>query len=69
MYKYIKVQNGDLITTYAHCNDLLVKEGDTIKQGDKIALSGSTGNVTGPHLHFEIIYKGEYINPREILEF
>ncbi len=67
--KYIKVQNGDLITTYAHCNDLLVKEGDTIKQGDKIALSGSTGNVTGPHLHFEIIYKGEYINPREILEF
>ena len=67
--KYIKIQNGDLITTYAHCNELLVKEGDVVKQGDKIALSGSTGNVTGPHLHFEIIYKGEYVNPRDILEF
>ncbi len=67
--KYIKIQNGDLITTYAHCSELLVNEGDIVKQGDKIALSGSSGNVTGPHLHFEIIYKGEYVNPRDILEF
>lgn len=66
---YIKIQNGELVTLYAHCNELLVNVGDTVKQGDIIAKSGATGNVTGPHLHFEIIYKGEYINPREILEF
>lgn len=67
--KYLKIQNGDLITLYAHCNKLNVSEGDEIKQGDIIAESGATGKVTGPHLHFEIIYKGEYINPRDILEF
>ncbi len=67
--KYIKIQNGDLVTLYAHCNELLVKIGDKVNKGDIIAKSGATGNVTGPHLHFEIIYKGEYINPREILEF
>ena len=44
--KYVKIQNGDLITVYAHCNELLVNVGDTVNQGDKIAISGSTGNVT-----------------------
>lgn len=67
--KYIKIQNGDLVTLYAHCNELLVKVGDKVNKGDIVAKSGATGNVTGPHLHFEIIYKGEYINPREVLEF
>lgn len=67
--KYIKIKNGDLVTLYAHCSQLNVKVGDKIKQGDIIAKSGSSGKVTGPHLHFEIIYKDNYINPREVLEF
>ena len=67
--KYIKVQNGDLVTLYAHCSSLLKGEGEEVKQGEIIALSGATGKVTGPHLHFEVIYKGEYINPRDVLEF
>lgn len=66
---YIKIKNGDLVTLYAHCSELLANVGDSVKQGDIIAKSGATGNVTGPHLHFEIIYQGEYVNPRDILEF
>jgi len=50
-------------TLYAHCGSILVKAGDTVKQGNKIALSGHTGNVTGPHLHFELQHNGFYVNP------
>ena len=67
--KHIKITNGEISTLYAHCNDLYVKEGDFIKQGQEIAEVGSTGNATGPHLHFEIIRNDEYINPDLILDF
>ncbi|MGI5978436.1 MAG: M23 family metallopeptidase [Oscillospiraceae bacterium] len=50
-------------TLYAHCGSLLVKAGDSVKEGDKIALSGHSGNVTGPHLHFELRHNGWYVNP------
>jgi lipoprotein NlpD len=45
---------GKAATIYAHNSKLLVKRGQRIKQGQQIAFSGSTGHVTGPHLHFEI---------------
>lgn len=64
----IKIQINDVIVLYAHCNKLYVKEGDTIKQGQKIAEVGSTGNTTGPHLHFEIRYQNRYVDPQMILE-
>ena len=54
---------GGFSTLYAHSSQILVKQGDSVKCGDKIALVGHTGNVTGPHLHFEIIYNGKYLNP------
>lgn len=50
-------------TLYAHCGSILVKAGDTVTRGDKIALSGHTGNVTGPHLHFELQHNGFFVNP------
>lgn len=50
-------------TLYAHCSQILVDHGDSVKRGDKIALAGHSGNVTGPHLHFEILYNGKYLNP------
>lgn len=53
---------------YAHCNALYVKEGDTVVQGQEIAEVGSTGNSTGPHLHFEIRLNEQTIDPEEILE-
>lgn len=54
---------GDYSTIYAHCSRLYVSEGQKIAQGERIALIGSTGLSTGPHLHFEVRYKGKPINP------
>jgi murein DD-endopeptidase MepM/ murein hydrolase activator NlpD len=54
-------------TYYAHCSKLLVGAGDKIYQGQNIALVGSTGNSTGPHLHFEIRYHDKPKNPLDIL--
>ena len=66
--KHLKIQVNDVIILYAHCNKLYVKEGDTIKQGQEIAEVGSTGNTTGPHLHFEIRYQDRYVDPQLVLE-
>lgn len=65
---HIKIQINDVIILYAHCNKLYVKEGDIIKQGQEIGEVGSTGNTTGPHLHFEIRYQDRYVDPQLILE-
>lgn len=67
--KHIKVQKDDLIIVYAHCNRLLVKDGEIIKQGQKIAEVGATGKATGPHLHFEIRRGSKAIDPELIMEF
>lgn len=66
---HIKIKNGDVITLYAHCKKIYVKVGDYIKQGQEIGEVGSTGNVTGPHLHFEIRKSDRYVNPELILKF
>ena len=65
--KFIKIENGEVMTVYAHCNSLKVKKGDKVKIGQTIATVGSTGNSTGPHLHFEIRLSGRYINPKLII--
>lgn len=64
---YVRVKNADIITTYAHCSTLKVKEGDKVKQGDIIALSGNTGKSSGPHLHFEITKEGRYVDPEKVI--
>ena len=66
--KHLKIQIGEVSIIYAHCNELLVKQGDFVKQGQEIATVGSTGNSTGPHLHFEIRGNEQVVNPQDILE-
>ena len=66
--KHLKIQIGEVSIIYAHCNNLYVKQGDMVKQGQEIAEVGSTGNSTGPHLHFEIRYQERKIDPQSILE-
>ena len=66
--KHLKIQTGEVSIIYAHCNNLYVKQGDQVTQGQEIAEVGSTGNSTGPHLHFEIRISERTIDPQKILE-
>ena len=66
--KHIKIQIGEVSIIYAHCNSLYVKEGEQVTQGQEIAEVGSTGNSTGPHLHFEIRISERTVDPQKILE-
>jgi murein DD-endopeptidase MepM/ murein hydrolase activator NlpD len=52
-----------LVTRYAHCSKILVVRGQRVKRGQKIALVGSTGLSTGPHLHYEVWVSGKPVNP------
>jgi len=64
----IDIEHGnDLVTRYAHSSKLLVKEGDVVQRGQRIAEVGSTGRSTGPHLHFEVRFKGSPQNPMRFL--
>lgn len=54
---------GGIVTLYAHCSQLLVSKGSVVTRGQVIALVGSTGRSTGPHLHFEVREDGVYKNP------
>ncbi|HVI41383.1 MAG TPA: M23 family metallopeptidase, partial [Anaerovoracaceae bacterium] len=58
---------GGIVTLYAHNSKLLVSTGDVVAKGQNISLVGSTGNSTGPHIHFEVRVNGEYKNPRDWL--
>ena len=64
----IEVDHGNqLITRYAHASRTLVKQGDIVKRGQKIAEVGSTGRSTGPHLHFEVLVQGVFQDPQKFL--
>ena len=65
----VKVDHGNgYITYYAHCNAINVNVGDCVVKGEVIALSGNTGNSTGPHCHFEIRYDNVPQNPLDYLK-
>jgi len=59
---------GGIYSQYYHLSEINVKVGDFVKKGDIIALSGATGRVSGPHLHFGIVVNGNSINPQTFVE-
>lgn len=59
---------GVLQTRYAHMSKILVKKGQAVYRGQIIGLMGQTGNATGQHLHFEVIWKGKRYNPLNWLD-
>jgi len=65
----VEIDHGnDFTTRYAHNSRLLVREGEVVQRGSKIAESGSTGRATGPHVHFEVRYRGVAQNPVRFLQ-
>lgn len=64
----VEVDHGnDLVTRYAHASRVVVKKGDLVKRGQKIAEVGTTGRSTGPHLHFEVMVQGVPQDPQKFL--
>jgi len=61
---YVKIDHGNgIVTLYGHCSKLYVQPGETVTRGQTIALMGSTGRSTGPHIHFEVMVNGAKVNP------
>ncbi len=64
----VDIEHGNGLTTrYAHASRLLVKRGAIVAPGEPIAMVGSTGRSTGPHLHFEVLRRGEAVDPMQYL--
>jgi murein DD-endopeptidase MepM/ murein hydrolase activator NlpD len=65
---FIVIDHGESIfTLYMHLSEFLVREGDNIDKGALIAKSGSSGRVTGPHLHFAVRWQDAYLEPSTLL--
>ena len=68
--KFIKISHSNGVSTlYAHCSEILSAVGDDVKKGENIAKVGSTGNSTGPHLHFEVRVNDICLNPKWYADF
>lgn len=66
---YIKVEHEDgFVTLYAHLDEILVKTGEHVEKGETIAMSGETGEVSGPHLHFQIYHNDKLVDPEPFLD-
>ncbi|NOI24533.1 peptidoglycan DD-metalloendopeptidase family protein [Vibrio mediterranei] len=62
--KYLVIEHNSVYKTrYLHLQRILVKRGDHVKRGQKVALSGATGRLTGPHLHFEVLVRNRAVDP------
>jgi murein DD-endopeptidase MepM/ murein hydrolase activator NlpD len=65
---FVVIDHGQgLLTLYMHLSEFKVKEGDQVKRGQLIALSGGTGRATGPHLHAAVRWQGTYLDPASLI--
>ena len=67
-YFYMVPELPQVSSLYGHLSKSYVSEGDIVRRGQVIGLIGSTGRSTGPHLHYEVFYKGKHIDPVEYLK-
>jgi murein DD-endopeptidase MepM/ murein hydrolase activator NlpD len=66
---YVIITHEEMETAYCHLSKIFVYEGDMIRGGQNIGVTGSSGRVTGPHLHLVIRYRGKLVNPARILPY
>ena len=67
--RLVEINHGNgYVTRYGHNSAVLVKSGETIRKGQRVALMGSTGRSTGPHVHFEVLLNGSPVNPSQYIE-
>jgi murein DD-endopeptidase MepM/ murein hydrolase activator NlpD len=60
----VEINHGNgYVTRYAHNSETVVRVGDPVKKGDRIAAMGATGRATAPHVHFEVLYNGRVVDP------
>jgi murein DD-endopeptidase MepM/ murein hydrolase activator NlpD len=65
----VEVDHGNgYVTRYAHNKTIKVKKGDRVAKGETLALMGSTGRSTGPHVHFEVLRDGQHVNPYNFIK-
>lgn len=66
---HVEISHGfGYMTRYAHMREIWVEEGDTLRRGDCIGESGRSGRITGPHLHYEVHYRKDYVNPANYMD-
>ena len=66
---HIEVDHGfGYVSRYSHLADMFAYVGQKVRRGDCIALSGKSGRVTGPHLHYEILYRNDFVNPSAYMD-
>ena len=67
--KCVYIDHGaGIVSFYGHMSKIMAAKGHKVKAGDIIGLSGQTGRVTGPHLHFGLAWRGEFFDPSSLME-
>jgi murein DD-endopeptidase MepM/ murein hydrolase activator NlpD len=67
--RVVEINHGNgFVTRYAHMSRIVVKRGDKVSLHTKVGELGSSGRSTGPHVHYEVLYKGKPLNPRRFIE-